>query len=166
MNRNVVTLLCALVLSVAGCGETVELGELEERNGVLYKVNSESGFTGRAVETFWELRLYELGQRVKVKTQKKFEGVYKNGVKNGKVTVWYENGQKSSEGSFSNGLKNGTVTEWDKNGQIRYEGNFKNGKRDGKFTRWHANGKKRFEENYRNGEVINNATWDENGREN
>ena len=54
MNRNVATLLCALMLLIAGCGseKVINIEQLVERNGIWYEVNSEVGFTGRSVGTY------------------------------------------------------------------------------------------------------------------
>ena len=83
MNRNVVTLFCALVLLVAGCGseKAIDFGQLVERDGIYYEVNSEVGFTGRAVTT------YENGQ-------KKSESYYKDGkMVKGSLKFWNSKGE-------------------------------------------------------------------------
>ena len=112
MNRNVVTLFCALVLLVAGCGsekvidteqQVIDFEQLVERDGIYYEVNSELGFTGRAVTT------YENGQ-------KKYESTTKNGKMEGKHSQWYENGQKQVEATWKDG-KMIESTIWDENGR-------------------------------------------------
>ncbi len=83
MNRNVVTLFCALVLLVAGCGseKAVDFEQLVERDGIYYEVNSEVGFTGRVVGTH-------------MNGQKEREGNYKDGKKI-ESTTWDENGREN-----------------------------------------------------------------------
>ena len=163
MNRNVATLLCAIVLFlIAGCGsgdtaektaeKAIDFKQLVERDGIWYEVNSEVGFTGRSVGT------YENGQ-------KKSEGTFKDGKKNGKVTLWYENGQMEKQSTYKDGKYDGTVTVWFKNGQKQYEGTFKDGKENGKVTLWNENGQKQLESTYENGEEIDLTVGDENGRE-
>jgi len=46
----------------------------------------------------------------------------------GKNLCKYENGQKKSEGNFKDGKKDGKRTSWNENGQIEVEENFKDGK--------------------------------------
>ena len=59
--------------------------------------------------------------------QKRKEGSYKEGWKEGVWTEWYENGQKQSEGSYKEGWKEGMWTEWSMNGQIHGKGFYKEG---------------------------------------
>ena len=129
MNRNVVTLFCALVLLIAGCGseKVINLEQLVERDGIWYEVNSEVGFTGRAVTT------YENGQ-------KKYEGTCKNGEWVGKRTAWYENGQKKYEATSKNGEMEGKHSQWYENGQKQIEATWKDGKMI-ESTTWDENGR-------------------------
>ncbi len=137
MNRNVVTLFCALVLLVTGCGseqvidteqQVIDIEQLVERDGAVYEIDSEVGFTGRAVGS-------------------------------------YENGQKKGEVNLKDGKLDGKFLEWYENGQKRTEANFKDGKLDGKRTVWYMNGQKDIESTYKDGKEIESTTWDENGRE-
>ena len=59
-------------------------------DGLYYKAGELQPFTGSAVST------YANGQR-------KFEGFYKNGRRDGLCLEWYENGRKHYEGIFRNG---------------------------------------------------------------
>ena len=153
MNRNVVNLFCALVLLVAGCGseKAIDFEQLVERDGIYYENNSEVGFTGWAVTT------YENGQ-------KKYEGAFKDGKRNGEDTGWYENGQKKYEGTCKNGEWVGKRTAWYENGQKKYEGTSKNGEMEGKHSQWYENGQKQVESTWKDGKMIESTTWDENGR--
>ena len=93
------------------------LTELEDRQGVFYPVNSETPFTGKSIGH-------------------------------------YENGQKKLEGNFKDGKREGLHTMWHENGQKKLEGNFKDGKPEGLHTSWYENGKIAGEECYRNGEEV------------
>ncbi len=187
MNRNVSTLLCAIVLFlIAGCGsgdtaettaeKTIDFKQLVERDGIWYEVNSEVGFTGRSVGT------YENGQKKVEGTfkdgkengkraawfengQKEGEATWKDGKQDGKRTEWYENGQKQEEATFKDGKPDGKRTFWYESGQKQEENTFKDGKEDGKATVWYPNGQKAYENTYKDGKKIESTTWDENGRE-
>ena len=128
MNRNVATLLCALMLLIVGCGKTVDTSEIVYRAGIYYKVNSEVPFTGRAVG------YYENGQ-------KKSDETYKNGKQVGKRTIWHENSQKRLECTYIDGEKEGKETIWYENGQKKLEQTFKDGKFvTGTRKQWDENG--------------------------
>ena len=124
-----VLLSLAIALLMVGCGDgNVDSEDLEYRNGVTYLAEEETPFTGRA-ESF-----YENGQ-------KEMEWNYKDGMKEGLMTVWYENGQKQKEGNWRDGKRDGLDTTWYESGQKRYEGKYK----DGKLTSivvWKPNGEK------------------------
>ncbi len=51
-----------------------------------------------------------------------FDGIYKNGVKNGKVIEYYSYCNMKFEGEYLNGLKNGNGKEYYKNGKLMFEG--------------------------------------------
>lgn len=59
---------------------------------------------------------------------KKIEGNYKDGKKEGTWITYYENGQIKREENYENGLLNGVMTIWYKNGQVRYKTTYINGK--------------------------------------
>ena len=72
----------------------------------------------------------------------------------GKNLCVYSNGQKKSEGKFKDGKKDGKWTQWHSNGQIESEGNYKDGKEDGKWTRWYSNGQIIWKGNYKDGVLV------------
>jgi antitoxin component YwqK of YwqJK toxin-antitoxin module len=90
---------------------------------------------------------------------------YKNGVKDGKLTLWYINGQIKSEKNYKNGTIDGKLTIWNENGQALLEENYKNGKKDGKLTSWYESGQIKSEKNYKNGKKDGKLTsWYKNGQ--
>ena len=93
-----------LVMGMVGCGEeikTVDASKLVDRgDGLRYVGDSE--FTGVAVSK------YENGQ-------KKWEGTYKDGKREGLLTSWHTNGQKRREGTWKDGKKV-SETKWDEEG--------------------------------------------------
>ena len=72
----------------------------------------------------------------------KFQGVMKNGKRDGVWRSFYENGAKWSETTFLEGRKNGKTTTWYDNSTIRYEGNFANDMESGKWIYFDEKGKK------------------------
>jgi len=88
-----------------------------------------------------------------------------NWTKDGKDTVWYENGQIQSEKHYKDDKKDGKHTTWYENGQIQSEENYKNDKLDGKFTFWYENGQKSGEGNTKDGKPDGKqTTWEEDGQ--
>ena len=110
--------------------------------GIIYLPSKTKPFTGK------NLCKYENGQ-------KKSEGNFKDGKKDGKRTSWNENGQIEVEENFKDGkLIDETAYLYHENGQKHYEINFKDSKFDGKSTMWHENGQKEAEAMYKDGECI------------
>ena len=73
--------------------------------------------------------------------------------------------KKVTLGQMKDGIKEGKWTKWYWNGQKKEEGTYKNGKQDGLFTSWYENGQKSEEITYKDGEMIEWTLWDENGNE-
>ena len=68
---------------------------------------------------------------------KSIVGNYKNGIRDGDWTYWYENGMKRLEGTYSNGFKNGLWTRWYGNGVTASEYSYDNTTFDGQVIEWH-----------------------------
>ena len=150
--------------------------ELEPREGLAYVKGSDAPYTGKMYG------LYENGQKKlqgnykngkrdglwvvwHENGQKKSEGNYKDGNQDGPITLWHKNGQKSQEVNWKDGKKEGLNVKWHDNGQKQYEANFKDHKLDGLTTSWHKNGQKRSEVNYKDGELISKKYWNSKGEE-
>ena len=86
---------------------------------------------------------------------KRSEGNYKNGKKEGLWTVWYENGLIKYEMTYKDGKPNGRCTNFN-NGQKNEEGNLKNGLKEGLWTEWDICGRK-TEKHYKNGKLIKSS---------
>ena len=100
-----INLILSLSLLITGCGtETISSNELVMRNGVFYKVNSETGFTGKVVGK------YPSGQ-------KKEELNLKDGKPDGESISWYPGGQMKSEETFKEGERDGLSRIWFESGQ-------------------------------------------------
>ncbi len=68
-----------------------------------------------------------------------------NGVRNGFLTLWHDNGVKEGEGQFVEGRKVGPWTWWFKSGQKRWEGTYVDDRPDGFERGWYANGMLEYE---------------------
>ena len=104
-----IIVLLAIIFVSYGCGrsqEEIASSQLQNRNGIYYRMGSETPYTGRVVVKYSNGHKWE-------------ESTYKDGMLNGPYTKWRENGQKSSEWTYKDGKVEGTVTEWDNNGNIR-----------------------------------------------
>ena len=93
----------------------------------------------------------------------KFEGEFKNGLRNGKGKEYGLLNNIIFEGEYLNGERNGKGKEFFFNGSIKYEGEFSDGKRHGKGKEYDIKGALIFEGEYINDkrkekEVINNAS--------
>ncbi|MBI2967854.1 MAG: toxin-antitoxin system YwqK family antitoxin [Bacteroidetes bacterium] len=78
----------------------------------------------------------------------RFEGEYRGGKKNGIWIYYFQNCNKWSEGSYKNGLADGKFSVWRENGSLRYEGYFSNGKKLGAWKFYDESGKLIKEEEF------------------
>ena len=123
-------LLVSLPLLLGGCGgeASVNLTELEVREGISYLKGSDAPYTGK---------VFELDGN----GNKQREGFYKDGRREGIMIVWYYNGQKMREGNFKDGELDGLFIRWHMNGEKRAEGSFKDGKLvEGSEKFWNSKG--------------------------
>ena len=82
--------------------QAVDFSKLIERDGLMYEGDSETPFTGVAVDE-WR------------RGKKWFNSPYKDGKPEGLTTVWHPNGEKASELTYKDG-KEVSKTEWDEEG--------------------------------------------------
>ena len=75
--------------------------------------------------------------------QKKIEGSYFNGNKEGLWTQWYSNGNRKEESNFKAGNLNGTIIKWFENGTKSEEGIYETGKQNGKWIWFYETGIKK-----------------------
>ena len=68
--------------------------------------------------------------------QKKLEGNYVGGLREGAWTEWYLTGQKRGVGTWNGDKREGIWTFWDWDGQKEEEQAYKNDKREGKWIAW------------------------------
>ena len=76
---------------------------------------------------------------------------YVNGLEDGLLQNWYENGQLDIEKNIKMGKKHGLSRNYHSNGQIEFEGEFNEGERIGSHKTWDEDGELIGETNYKNG---------------
>lgn len=110
------------------------------------------------------LKMLENDESRQQKTEINFIGQKQNRL----VTWWHKinKSQKCIEEHYKDGMLNGLVKEWNENGKKVKETNYKVGKKNGLTTWWHENGQKSKEINYKDGKQYGSEiSWNENGLE-
>ena len=124
----------SLLLIIISCSKPIDEESLVERNGVYYKVNSETPYSGKS------FMLHDNGQIY-------YEKSFKEGKQFGLETLWYKSGQKEKREIGMKTVNNdGLYTIWYKNGQKKSEVIFKDGER-----RSETNSGIKMDKNYLNG---------------
>ena len=90
----------------------VNINNLVQYGDKMFKQNDDKPYTGR---------VFDLNR---LNGNKILEGNYKNGVKHGKWTTWYENGQKEYEKYYSYGKEDKLWIMWDRNNGKKYKGEY------------------------------------------
>jgi predicted esterase len=78
-------------------------------------------------------------------------------IKHGYFRKWYDNGQLEWEGLFDNGLIQGKVTSWYRNGLLNFTGEYARGMQHGSFTYYDENGKVHYRADFERGSTIRPA---------
>lgn len=68
--------------------------------------------------------------------------------------------QKKAEIEYKDDIENGKISIWYENGQIFRQGEYENGKRIGKWFEWNEKGKKTKNAEYKNGELISGDNFE------
>jgi len=93
-------LIITSLMLIVGCSKTIDGNTLIRSTGdLMYAPGSDKPYSGEAV---W---YYDNGQ-------KREEGTFKDGEKDGVWTEWHENGQKESEGTYKDGEIQGEERRW------------------------------------------------------
>ena len=119
---------------------------------ILFSINDKKPLTGLVFQTF---------QNGKIS----IECEYKNGLKNGEFSAWYENGNKQFVATFIDNVANSSFKKWHENGNLDIDCHYKNGLQHGASKQFYENGNLQIETFYSNG-VINGyiKTWYESGQ--
>ena len=132
--------------------EEIELKFTTERDGLVYKIDDDTPFTGIIYElNKWKTRQSEQSYKngklngfSKILFTGTSEAVfseinYKDGEYHGAFTQYYPLGQKSLEGNHINGKPSGLWTQWNNFGKIILKGHWKDGIRVGTWQIWNDN---------------------------
>ncbi|MGL5126337.1 MAG: toxin-antitoxin system YwqK family antitoxin [Fusobacteriaceae bacterium] len=138
MKKKICLFLICLFFLACGKEEVIDSLQLQERNGIYYKVNEEKGFTGTSIAKY-------------LNGQLAFEETFKNGKLNGIHKQYYENGQLQQEANYKNGQSDGPYKLYYLNGELKENGNYKDGKLDGPNKIYYKDGELEREVNYKNG---------------
>ena len=88
---------------------------------------------------------------------------FSNGLLQGPIIYWAQNGRKILEGYYQNGQKHGLYTFWSDDGSKEKEENYKESKLDGMTNRWYQNGQKSAQQIFHNGRIVTAIGWKPNG---
>ncbi len=102
-----------------------QVSYLQNRDGFVYEVNSDSKFTGKYVDTYGKKLDCSGVSCLFSKKQMKEETIFRDGILGGGHTYWYSNGQKKIEGSYKEGKKDGEWRGWYNNGKEEFERYYK-----------------------------------------
>ena len=138
------------LLLIVGCSKLISEETLIDKDGLKYHPDTKELFSGKVYSN-------HMGGN------KKIEGSYKDGKKDGLLIRWYKNGQKFREGTWKDGKEDGLWTRWYDNGKKRFEGTYKDEERDGLWTLWYDNGQKQSEKTFKDGKRISIKEWNEDG---
>ena len=112
------------------------MDDLVEREGIYYQKFTDVPFSGKVTG--------------------EYQGVIKNGKRDGAWVQYHENGQLMHKGNYKNGKKEGAWVSYFMNGQLYYKGNYKNGKEEGAWVSYNFDGTVHKENTgtFKNGEKI------------
>ena len=110
--KKLLTILCLVLL--VSCSNEVPSDKLVERQGIKYKINSTTPFTGSS------LSYNKNGQLL-------WRQNYKNGILHGPYEYFHENGQLKVRGNNKNGKTDGLWESFHENGQLEQRLTFKDG---------------------------------------
>ena len=79
---------------------------------------------------------------------------YKNGILNGKRTIWHNSKIKASISNYVNGVKHGDEINWHKNGVVAMKCTYNNGLCQGYRNKYYSNGCLQSTHNFANGEEV------------
>ena len=141
--------LTTLIFSVVSCSvPEVPIDSLVERNGIVYQVNSDKPYSGKAIE------YYDNGQAEYVETFKKGRIV--------QTEFYSSNGALESKGFWKGDEQTG-VEEYYENGQLAYKASYDKNL-TGFEEDYYENGQLAYKATYKNGEIVDEEEYNENGK--
>ena len=140
--------LTTLILSVVSCSvPEVPIDNLVERNGIVYQVNSDKPYSGKAIE------YYANGQAEYIETFKKGRIV--------QTEVYSSNGTLEYK-AFWKGDEQTGEEEYYENGQLAYKASFDEND-TGFEEQYYENGQLAYKATYKNGDLVQEEEYYENG---
>ena len=143
--KKLLTILCLVLLSSYSYSEEVLYDTLVEREGVFYKENSTTPFTGTAFQYYPIMPKY--GYNGELNSIANFV----RGKTSGKQEVYYPNGQLLARQYYKNGEPNGLFVYYHEDGLLSCRSNYKNGRKEGLSECYYENGQLKSRGNYKNG---------------
>ncbi|MDR3258727.1 MAG: toxin-antitoxin system YwqK family antitoxin [Fusobacteriaceae bacterium] len=160
-----ILLIVFTMISLLLFGKEVRKEDLEERSGVMYEIATGKPYTGTSLiydgeflNTRSEYKnglldgkttIYNYNNNISIET------TMRKGQQNGSTKVYYDSGKLRASGTFKNGKIEGVSKEYHENGRVMTEGRYKNGHEHGLFQEYDENGNLINKINYENGKIIN-----------
>ena len=152
--KRYILLLALLLASLLYPQSNIDINDLVKVDGKMYRPSNDKLYSGIVYDSYTGTG------------EKKLEGFYRNGLKNGKWTWWNILGGIVSTGNFRKGLLYGQWKYYHSNGQLKARGSYRNGDgtnrdeygltahgRHGKWIFWYDSGSKSAEISYKNGVI-------------
>ena len=146
-------LLITLFLSVGLSQNQVNINNLLEMGGKMFKENERKPFDGIVFDLSKETGNIILEYRMV------------NGLKNGLYQEWSSDGILIKKGKYLNGIKIGLYQEWYANGNSQSKGKYLNGIKIGLWTEWVGNTNQQKKEiNYKDNNIRIETVYYRNGK--
>ncbi len=95
---------------------TLDEANIVEKDGLVYERGADVPFTGKVTDVF-------------VDGQLQFQAYYKDGLKDGSESTWYNNGQLRSKCNYKMGKKDGMWIKFGRNGAVQLQKLYQDGNR-------------------------------------
>ena len=166
MLRNLVLLVFSVILVACAEVKEVKAHQLVERDGIKYERFSSEPFTGR-VSWPQEFGAYKDGLKTGLWTrfyengQLEWQLEYINGEENGLSKMYHESGKLSARVKMVDGEENGLLEIYYENGQLAVRGEYVNGKKNGIRERYSIDGELELREVWEDGELVSSTGEDD-----
>ena len=130
--------------------KTLPFDEFRQKNGIQYLRSDEYPYSGYYIQE---------DENSKIRSLRYF----KEGLLDGPIVSWRENGLRFHQGFYQKGKKHGLFEFWSEENVKNLEQSFKDGNLDGLSIRWYKNGSKSSEQIFQNGKIITAIGWKPNG---
>ena len=164
-------ILVSLVFLVSCSPKEVPIDLLVEMQGIKYKVDSDTPFTGISFENHDNGQIKE---RInykdgKLQSKENYEDGklqyidYRDGEGDGLWESYHENGQLAAKYTYKDGKLDGLMESYHDNGQLMKKGTYKDGKREGRWKSYNENGEdvsnSQYQSFHGNGQLKEKGTY-------